>query len=248
MQVPVDDRVARRGTQGGRLVEQLPYPAGRRPQAGRFERGEPVAGPRDADLHVGAKVEVDREAGADLVDDIGGVQGRQERAERRAVRRPRGAVERYLRELAAGQEPRAEERPREPFRRPADVDGHRDRQRQAPREPRKDEDLALDPGDRDRPPREAERELAVHEPDRVVPAPGERTQVADDERRDLLGEQLPHPRLVDVDLRVPFRHRVRVARRWPSRRTAVLTVGTDRPRLRCPEPRCPNRSMLVARS
>ena len=115
-------------------------------------------------------------------------------ASQRAGERPRelhaGRVgERRLARLDAGQEAGAVEEPRERLARPADVNRNGNRHRQQPPELRQHRELALGPGEDDRPPREAERPLLVDEVDGVVPALAEERHRPFRQRRELLRDE-----------------------------------------------------------
>ena len=171
----------------------------RRPGPNRLQRCQRFAGLRHAPRHVGATHRVDGQAAAVGRDHRRVV----ERPEKRADLCPErlaAPVERHERRLAARQQLRAEERPRERRRRTPDVHRCRDRARQLPRQSGQHSDLALDAGDRDRPARKPERDRLVDKPQGVVPALGEWPQLVEGQRRELLPHQAADERLVDRHL------------------------------------------------
>jgi hypothetical protein len=132
------------------------------------------------------------------------VQRAQELAERAGERRAGRLVE--PERLAARHVRRPEERPRELVHRAADEHGIGDRERHARREHRQSGELALEPGERDLAAREAEHPAAVRQPHRVVPALAQQLQRTEFDLRELLRDEPPRERLVDLHLCCPNRH------------------------------------------
>ena len=156
-------------------LEQPVDRGGTLPKPGRLQLLELLARFRHAHAHIRPPVPVRRQ----LVGDLGVVEPAQEARERTPDLHAGGVVQRRLAELASRQELAAEERPRKAFGRPADEDRRRHWDRQQRRQLRQDSDLAPHAGHRDLAAWKTKRPVLVDEPDRVVPALGERSQRLD---------------------------------------------------------------------
>src|SRR5205823_11504747 len=205
------ERELGRRRQALRLVEHASDLRRHTPDAEAVELRQLLTRAGNAFRHVGTRVHVDRE----LDRQLDGVELAQERSDLEGYAEPRHVVEAGVAGLLSREELAAEEGPRVVAVGAADEDGIRDRKRQPRGEERQDGELELEARDADRPLREAEGPVLVHEPDRVVPALGEAAQRAHLQLGEL-AEQTAHL-LVDDDVGGPDGHR------RPSAYDATLT-------------------------
>ena len=183
--------------------------------------------PRDTEGHVRTPVRIERQRafGVNRVSGLRRMEHSEEPGDAGADANPIDGGQAFISRLDAGQDPVAEERPGKQVALPAYEGGSRDESREERTNLRQHAELAVDELHCGQPPREPERPRVLDGPDRIVEAFSEESHGRGVEIRELLHENPPDQRRVDLDVRIPLCHGATVARPAAGRNSGMRTIS-----------------------